>query len=811
MVNPSEKFIIYFRAEDMAGNVTIVNSTGVVVDNKEPAGEQEAPQITIIPEASIGDGYYAGNVKVDIKVVDPIGMDDIDHNGHYSGLNTITYEIVADDINAKDGAPLLNNRTTVVENAVIDVDDDQLISAWSASITIDAKTFNSNEVVVKVTAVDNAGNERVSYTKVGNIKIDITKPIITVSYDNNSHDSDYTTYFNAPRTATITVKERNFNPDLVTLEILGEHFKGKNATIGEWKTTEDTTEGSNGDNTTHVLTVTFGEYDGKNVDDDYQWSVSCKDMAMNGNESDIRLGEQVTNPWAFTIDQTAPVVEITYDNMAVLNDMYYKAPRIATITVTEHNFDPDRVGITIAATNFGGEVALYRLVDEDGDGKIDWVQDQNNPDVWRAKVTFGEDDQNDAKYAFKVKVTDMAALDFETDNCEFYVDRVNPTLKIEGIVDGSANNAQVIGFVMTATDTNFDANNFVPELKILRKNSDEFETIELGQFSETTNGRKYTVTNLPDDDYGTYEGIYAIYCTLVDLAGNAYSQVLLVDEKGETYEEARCGADRLMSFSVNRKGSTFQLDAYTSSIVGKYYIDAVTQDLVITEVNVDSLESKVMLGDTTLVKGVHYEVAEIVDDNQWKTYTYTIKKEVFAADGDYTLTIYSKDQAGNDNYSENKKVFIRFEVDTVTPTITVSGLETNGRYQTDNQIVYLGLKANGGVLSNLVVNLVDERGNVLKEVLRMSGEELIAAAESESLTFTIQESDQLYQHVQIICTDSTGHVTEEVYRNVSVTTSGFMIFWANKPLRWGVIGGLSAALIAAAVVVVIKKRKRKEA
>jgi len=35
-----------------------------------------------------------------------------------------------------------------------------------------------------------------------------------------------------------------------------------------------------------------------------------------------------------------------------------------------------------------------------------------------------------------------------------------------------------------------------------------------------------------------------------------------------------------------------------------------------------------------------------------------------------------------------------------------------------------------------------------------------------------------------------------------------MIFWANKPLRWGTIGGVSAAAIALAVFIILKKKKR---
>lgn len=90
-------------------------------------------------------------------------------------------------------------------------DKDNLISSWSGNITVDASRFNSNNVVVEVKAVDNAGNERVTTNEmIGQaIKIDITAPAIDVSYDNNTADNN--TYFKENRTARIQITERNFN------------------------------------------------------------------------------------------------------------------------------------------------------------------------------------------------------------------------------------------------------------------------------------------------------------------------------------------------------------------------------------------------------------------------------------------------------------------------------------------------------------------------------------------------------------------------------------------------------------------------
>ena len=51
-------------------------------------------------------------------------------------------------------------------------------------------------------------------------------------------------------------------------------------------------------------------------------------------------------------------------------------------------------------------------------------------------------------------------------------------------------------------------------------------------------------------------------------------------------------------------------------------------------------------------------------------------------------------------------------------------------------------------------------------------------------------------------------IYDETITNVSVASSAFLIFWANKPLRWGSIGGVVALSGAIAALAIIKKRKK---
>lgn len=76
------------------------------------------------------------------------------------------------------------------------------------------------------------------------------------------------------------------------------------------------------------------------------------------------------------------------------------------------------------------------------------------------------------------------------------------------------------------------------------------------------------------------------------------------------------------------------------------------KDLVVTEVNVDSLVfNGISYGlDGTkkeLKPGSDYTVKQSGGEGSWKEYTYTIKKENFEKEGRYSVTIDSEDKATN--------------------------------------------------------------------------------------------------------------------------------------------------------------------
>ena len=384
-------------------------------------------------------------------------------------------------------------------------------------------------------------------------------------------------------------------------------------------------------------------------------------------------------------------------------------------------------------------------------------------------------------------------------------------MAITEISDQSANNDEVIRLVVTAKDTNFDV--FTPILEAVVKTETGFATtdINVSSISEIENGKVLSIDNLETD------GIYSLKCTVVDKAGNEYSEVTLQREDGSTYVESRTAADTLMTFSVNRNGSVYEANSeYTSKILENYYVYSVDEDLVINEVNTDELISQIVtLNGNELVEGIDYSITSSGGNGSWMRYTYRLNKELFENEGEYLIVISSTDKAENDAFSDVKGTGISFVVDRTAPIVTVIGLESNGNYQIESQEVTLIPTDDGGLLSSLLVRLVDEDGKVLEELINLSGDELRLALEENNgeIKFVIKEG--LDQYIQIICSDSSvnadgkANTYEFVYEKISVSSNAVAIFFANDIIMYAGIG--LGVLVAGGIgVIFVRKRKIKK-
>ena len=754
-VSPSEKFVIYFRAEDKAGNVTIINSTGIVVDSKAPTGETYAPEIDIKPEAANKNGLHNKDVSVDLNVIDPAySGNNADSNGYYSGINRITYRISTTDTQAEETGVLFDVNEGITSGSVYD--NDSLVSSWTGRINIDAATFNSNNVVVEITATDNAGNTRVTTNEMINvpIAIDVTKPEINISYNNNSVDSE--SLFKADRVATIAVTERNFKSDNVKIKIT--NTDGVIPAVSGWKKTGGT---GNLDDTIWTATIPY------TADGDYEFSIEYTDLADNRSDGAVyAAGTQV--PEKFTVDKTLPVIDVSYDNNSASNGNYYNAGRTATIVITEHNFDASRVTVTLTATD-DDTVAALPIVSG-------WT---DNGDRHTATVSYS----NDSLYTFDIAVKDKAgndAADFAKQT--FYVDKTAPSLTISGVADLSANSGEIIP-VISYTDTNYDDANVSITLTGAERKAVALD----GAYSDQHNGKIFTFNNFPEKK--EVDDIYTLTATLTDKAGNTTTKSI--------------------RFSANRFGSTYALPKATEELNGSYTQSG--KDVVVTETNANQLKNiKVILfknGETiTLKEDDDYRIDVKGGNGQWYEYTYTVYSANFADDGVYRLSFSSEDDAGNkaENTLDTKNKEISFSVDKTKPDIVVTNIENGSTYPVDKLTVTMS--ASDNILLKTMSVYLDDYD---KEYKTWTAEDIAKTIDADgNFTFDIDGNSTGAHKVKVVCTDAAGNEQTVEITDFYVTTNLFVRFYNNKVLFFGTIGGV--IVIAAAIVVLLVLKKRKQ-
>lgn len=739
-INQEEQFVVYLKITDLAGNYQYISTDGLIVDYTAPVEEVIAPEITITPPQPI-NGIYNDDVKVNIEVKDPM------RGGTYSGLKTVSYQV-------------LNMGEVTQSETLFSFDkenptQDELEQSFSKTITVDSQLNNSNDVKIVVFAEDNAGNSSKDQV---DIQIDITAPTIEVRYDNN--DADSGKYFQADRTATIVVTERNFDPDDVMTQIKNTH--GTLPTMGGWTKTPGT---GNGDDTTWTTTVAY------RADGDYTFDIAYTDLAGNPCAG-ADYGNSVA-PQEFTVDKTIPTVSVTYNNNRAANGNYYNASRTATIVINEHNLEPngvdqDRVVIHMTATDDGVERGVPSV--------SAWT---TNGDTHTATITYSAD----ALYTFDIDVKDKAgndAVDFQQQS--FYIDQTAPTLEITGVADQSANNGDVIP-VVSYSDTNYNPD----QVSITLTGANRKDVALDGTYADIHNGRTFTFRNFEESQ--EVDDIYTLSATLTDLAGNTTTQSI--------------------TFSVNRFGSTYALSQAAEMLKGTYVQEPL--DVVVTETNPNALGNiKVTLfknNETiTLVEGTDYRIDVSGGNGQWYVYTYTVFADNFADDGVYRLTFYSEDEAGNvaENTLDSKNMEISFGVDKTAPTLVVVNLESGKTYPVDGMTV--NMTANDNLqLSSITVYLDDYE----TAYQTWTAEEIAQIlSENGEFTFEVDGASKSAHNVKIVCVDAAGNEYVEEITDFYVTTDLLVRYYNNKPLFYGSLVGLAAVVIVVAVMISRKRHAK---
>ena len=714
-----------------------------------------------------GLDLYSGNVNARVVFEDAYaGIKDATITV-YDYTNAVTGTIYAEIGN--DGSIEKTEVTGSVNNIIFNDDYTTSKDNLLPKLVIDyVVTDNSNNIKITTSMTDRAGN------KTDNVKdslsIDKTKPVIDVKYDNNEHTTyGGNDYYKADRTATVTVTERNFDESLVEAAIMRNG--GRYTTIGGWTHNNNTADP---DKSTHVAKIVY------NTDGDFTFDIAVKDKAMNSAD---KFTQQ-----KFTVDKTAPVIDVSFDNNSAKNGNYYKADRTATIKITEHNFNSGSQYVNIPVTAEG--TTAPSVVGWSGSG------DDHN-----ATVSFNKD----GKYSFTVDYTDLAgnkAVQKKVDS--FYIDKTAPKVEITGVADHQAYNGTVAP-VVTYRDDNFtDDHDFrFTKIDINGKSDDT------SKFDYDTGGNGVTEFIYKYRDFAEVlenDGIYNFTVELSDKAGNSTS--------------------KSVTFSVNRFGSTFKASDESKKLINNGYTNA-EQDIVIEEINVTPLtKHSVTLAksggnSTELVENTDYTFTSSNNGNEWCKSVYTVNKKNFSDEAAYTVTIMSVDKAKNTNNNrmadsslsteqKNKReCAISFVVDKTSPLVSITGIKDNELYKEASKKVKIVCEDDNLDKSKLFVTLDNKKLAEGEDYTIVDDKDGSIAGMLTAEIVLKAETGGIKENLKVTIGDLAGNTGEKSVDNFILSANIFQRFFANPVLVICTFAGL-ALVIAAVIFFVAKKRKKAE-
>ncbi len=324
-----------------------------------------------------------------------------------------------------------------------------------------------------------------------------------------------------------------------------------------------------------------------------------------------------------------------------------------------------------------------------------------------------------------------------------------------------------------------DVNYMESGVDITIKGAKHDKTELSGNRTNIANGESIKMEDFKHDE--ETDDVYTMTAVIKDKAGN------------ETEKE--------VMFSVNRFGSNYIFSETTEKFLDDVYANK-PKDLVVTEVNVDSLVfNGISYGlDGTkkeLKPGSDYTVKQSGGEGSWKEYTYTIKKENFEKEGRYSVTIDSEDKATNKMNNKVKECNIDFVIDKTPPTVVITGIEESS-YRADEREMTINLSDNTAVKCvDVIIDGKSVATYAQKEIEKAGGK----------ISYMIEGASEP-QKIEAAALDMAGNETTSEMHKVLVTSSVWIQYINNTPLLIGSILGI--VLVARGLIWFFVIRKKKE-
>lgn len=324
--------------------------------------------------------------------------------------------------------------------------------------------------------------------------LDTTPPVLNISYYKNGQNITDSVYagncINGDVTAVISITETNFDPDLVQL-IFSAAAASDNQSFGI--TYNPSAWNRSGDTYTYTILC--------NTEGRYSLTASCVDKAGNGS-----AGVAASD---FIVDKTIPAVNISYN--ATTENGYYNMDRVATVTVTDQNFDENAVDYVITTTGTQPTVGNWAHTAANGcDGNRHVMGC-----MWSSQVVFNED----ANYTFTFNCKDKAYnISDPVPEEAFTIDKTVPVIRVSYDNQDALNDyyfKHARNATITITEHNFSSS----DINLMINSPDgEINVPNIWR----NGGTDVYVCEIPYDT----DGDYSFDISYTDLAGNeaeAYS------------------------------------------------------------------------------------------------------------------------------------------------------------------------------------------------------------------------------------------------------------------------------------------------
>ncbi|AEV67525.1 LOW QUALITY PROTEIN: hypothetical protein Clocl_0834 [Acetivibrio clariflavus DSM 19732] len=487
---------IFVEAFDNAGNKSKEETPrGFVSDNIPPEINITNNTSTTYNDAD-GNKLYVSEMSFTVTISD-----------YDSGIREIGYFQSAEKESFERKGTLIDNTGykvgDVLENGwkVVEMDHNLVTKVTKVF------TFNSddNDITLIFDATDRSNNKKENVQS-EKITIDKTAPIINVEFKSDESKNNY--YYNNNRVAYITVIERNFDSSLIKTTI--ENKIGRVPSISFSKKS----------NFEHVAVIDFDE-------GDYIFDISGVDLGNHAAVVNFNGG----NEKLFYVDKTKPRIEENFEtfiNSATRNS--FNSDKTATIKITEHNFDPELVGLKIFRKPAGEEHNSEGFADITSEvlASSRWI---SNGDVHTISLTFSKD----AVYKMEIRPEDLAGNSIEPiSTVVFEIDKTPPIVKARNGIFVSENNTEFVDIypysrkddpapTVEFSDLNLDHIRYDLTVYIPDHTSEEAATIirpvkvYLDEDKDKSGRIKGNIFTLPNF---TKDGVYALELTAVDMAGN---------------------------------------------------------------------------------------------------------------------------------------------------------------------------------------------------------------------------------------------------------------------------------------------------